>query len=583
MSDTTSVSRRPPVGGAFLVSRQSADDVLIPEAFDDELDMFAATAKTFVQREIDPDFDRLEALDYELSRRKMATAGSLGLLGVEVPEEYGGLGMSKAASAVVVEALAATGSFNVTYNAHSGIGTLPLVYFGTHEQKARYLPRLASGEWVAAYCLTEPGSGSDSLAAKTRAVLDGDEWVLDGSKMWISNAGFADLFTVFAQVDGDKFTAFLVERDTPGLSLGPEEKKMGIKGSSTRMVLLDGARVPRSNLLGEVGKGHHIAFGILNLGRFKLAVGAVGGVKQLIGLAQGYAKERRQFGAAIASFGLIQEKIGAMAAECFALESAVYRLAGSMDAVLAGVDGEAKQLAALNEYTVEYSFIKVFASEILDTAVDEALQVYGGYGFSADYPIEAIYRNSRINRIFEGTNEINRELTVDQLMKRALRGQLDLMGPAQSAMQGRPLLDVPAPGPLAKASLAVENLKLATLQVAAMGAMAYMQGLETEQELVACVADMIGYVYLAESALLRAERLLSQHHAEAAVDLATLYAYSAVDRARPLAVEALRRIPRGTEAMDRLHAYLPEHGVDLIALRRRAAEAVYDEDGYPLD
>ncbi|HET8984734.1 MAG TPA: acyl-CoA dehydrogenase family protein [Trueperaceae bacterium] len=582
MPDSMTVSRRAPVGGAFLLERQPAPDVLIPEAIGDELSMFAATARTFVQREIVPDFEQLEALDYELSRAKMLRAGELGLLAVEVPEEFGGLGMSKAASAVVVEALAATGSFNVTYNAHSGIGTLPLVYFGTADQKSRYLPRLASGEWVAAYCLTEPGSGSDSLAAKTRAVLDGDEWVLDGSKMWISNAGFADLFTVFAQVDGDKFTAFLVERDTPGLALGQEEKKMGIKGSSTRMVILDGARIPRENLLGEVGKGHHIAFGILNLGRFKLAVGAVGGVKQVIGLAQGYARERRQFGSAIATFGLIQEKIGAMTAECFALESAVYRLAGSMDAVTDAVVGEGSLLGALNEYAVEYSFIKVFASEILDEAVDEALQVYGGYGFSADYPIEAIYRNSRINRIFEGTNEINRELTVDQLLKRVMRGQLDLMGPAQAAMLGRPVVEVGGHGPLRAATLAVENLKLATLQVAAMGAMAYMQGLESEQELVARLADMVGHVYLAESALLRAERLSGGAKGEVAVDLANVYAFSAVDRARPRAVEALRRIPRGNEAMPRLLAYLPDHGVDLIALRRRVAEAVYDADGYPL-
>jgi len=582
MPDSTTVSRRAPVGGAFLIERQSASDVLTPEAIDDELSMFATTARTFVEREIMPDFERLEALDYELSRAKMLRAGELGLLAVEVPEEFGGLGMNKAAAAVVVEALAATGSFNVTYNAHAGIGTLPLVYFGTAEQKAKYLPRLAAGEWVAAYCLTEPGSGSDSLAAKTRAVLDGDEWVLDGSKMWISNAGFADLFTVFAQVDGDKFTAFLVERSTPGLSFGPEEKKMGIKGSSTRMVVLDGARIPGENLLGAIGNGHHIAFGILNLGRFKLAVGAVGGVKQLIGLAQGYARERKQFGVAIATFGLIQEKIGAMTAECFALESAVYRLAGSMDAVTEGVAGAGEQMKALNEYAVEYSFIKVFASEILDRAADEALQVYGGYGFSADYPIEAIYRNSRINRIFEGTNEINRELTVDQLMKRAMRGRLDLLGPAQAAMVGRPVAAGAESGPLAGAWLAVENLKLATLQVVAMGAMAYMQGLESEQELVARVADVIGHVYLAESALLRAERLSSGPWLQVAADLARLYAFSAVDRARPLAVEALRRIPRGNEAMARLHAYLPEHGVDLIALRRRVAETVYDEDGYPL-
>ena len=356
-------ARRAPTGGAFLIEERAAETVLTPESFDDELRMFAATARTFVAREIVPHMERLEALDYELSREKMAKAGELGLLAVEVPEEYGGLGSSKAAAAVVTEALAASGSFNVTFNAHTGIGTLPLLYFGTAEQRARYLPRLSSGEWVAAYCLTEPGSGSDSLAAKTRAVLDGDEWVLDGTKMWISNAGFADLFTVFAKVDSEHFSAFLVERDTPGLSFGSEEKKMGIKGSSTRMVILEGARIPKENLLGEVGKGHHIAFGILNIGRFKLAVGAAGGAKQLLGQAQAYARERQQFGSAIAEFGLIKEKIGAMAAECYALESAVYRLAGDMDAVAEDLPDPTPwpaKLAALNEYAVEYSFIKVF-------------------------------------------------------------------------------------------------------------------------------------------------------------------------------------------------------------------------------
>ncbi|HRP45968.1 MAG TPA: acyl-CoA dehydrogenase family protein, partial [Trueperaceae bacterium] len=425
-----------PTGGAFLIERQDANTVLIPEAFDDDLKMFAQTARTFVQREILPDFAKLEGLDYELSRAKMARAGELGLLGVEVPEAYGGLGQGKAASSVVTEAIAASGSFNVTFNAHAGIGTLPLVYFGTEEQKAHYLPKLASGEWVAAYCLSEPGSGSDSLAAKTRADLVGDEWVLNGTKMWISNAGFADLFTVFAQVDGDKFSCFLVEKGTAGLSFGAEEHKMGIKGSSTRQVILENVRVPRANLLGVVGKGHHIAFGILNIGRYKLAVGASGGAKQLIGLSQAYAKERIQFKAPIATFGLIKEKIGRMASDTFALESAVYRLGGSMDAALRGKDDAVSQLAALNDYAVEYSFIKVFGSEILDYVVDEALQIYGGYGFSADYPIELPYRNSRINRIFEGTNEINRELTVDQLLKRAMRGDLDLLGPAQEAMMG---------------------------------------------------------------------------------------------------------------------------------------------------
>ena len=571
-----------PTGGAFLIERQSADQVLVPEAFDDELRMFAGTAKAFVEREILPDFEALEALDYELSRRKMAKAGELGLLGVEIPEEYGGLGAGKAASAVITEAIAGSGSFNVTFSAHSGIGTLPIVYFGTEAQKAKYLPKLASGEWIAAYCLTEPGSGSDSLAAKARAVLDGDEWVLDGTKMWISNAGFADLFTVFAQVDGDEFSCFLVEAGTPGLSLGAEEKKMGIKGSSTRQVILEGVRVPKENLLGEIGKGHHIAFCILNIGRFKLAMGAAGGVKDLIGLAQGYAKERQQFGKPIAEFGLIKEKLGAMAAEAYALESAAYRLAGTMDAASAGKASSAEELRALNEYAVEFSFIKVFGSEILDFVVDEALQVYGGYGFSADYPIELAYRNSRINRIFEGTNEINRMLTVDQLFKRAMRGQLDLLGPAQEAMMGRPVTEAEGPAELADANLALANLKRATLMVAGMGAMAYMQGLEEQQELMARVADMVGLVYLAESGLLRAERLVGERPGATAALLARLYAFRAVDRARELAVEALRRIPRGAEAMPRLHAYLPEHGADLIELRREAAQLAYEADGYPL-
>ncbi len=571
-----------PTGGAFLIERQDANTVLIPESFDADLQMFAQTARTFVQREILPDFAKLEGLDYELSRAKMARAGELGLLGVEVPEAYGGLGQGKAASSVVTEAIAASGSFNVTFNAHAGIGTLPLVYFGTEAQKAHYLPKLASGEWVAAYCLSEPGSGSDSLAAKTRADLDGDEWVLNGTKMWISNAGFADLFTIFAQVEGDKFSCFLVEKGAEGLSLGAEEHKMGIKGSSTRQVILENVRVPRANLLGVVGKGHHIAFGILNIGRYKLAVGAAGGAKQLIGLSQAYAKERIQFKAPIATFGLIKEKIGRMASDTFALESAVYRLGGSMDAALRGKDDATSQLAALNDYAVEYSFIKVFGSEILDYVVDEALQIYGGYGFSADYPIELPYRNSRINRIFEGTNEINRELTVDQLLKRAMRGDLDLLGPAQEAMMGSPVTSVAATGVLADAELALANLKLGTLMVAGMGAMAYMQGLAREQELLARVADMVGLTYLAESGLLRAERLQGASGGETAAVMARLYAFAAVDRARDLGTEALRRIPRGNEAMPRFQAYVKDHGVDLIELRRSAADAVYAADGYPL-
>ncbi len=584
-----------PVGGSFLVEDVAPENVTVPEALSDELRMFGRTAAEFIAREVQPVAERLEGLDYELSRQLMLAAGAQGLLAVEVPEEHGGLGSSKLASTVVTEALAASGSFNVTFNAHVGIGTLPIVYFGTPEQKARYLPRLASGELVAAYCLTEPGSGSDALAAKARAVLDGDHWVLNGTKMWISNAGFADLFTVFAQVDGDKFSAFLVERGTDGLSFGPEERKMGIKGSSTRMVVLEDARVPAGNLLGEVGKGHQIAFGILNIGRFKLAVGAAGGAKRLVDLAQAYARERRQFGSPIAEFGLIKEKLGGMSAHTYALESAVYRLAGDLDAAVeeararagdAGPGALARaELDALSDYSVEFSFIKVFGSEILDAVVDEALQVYGGYGFSADYPIEATYRDSRINRIFEGTNEINRELTVDQLLKRALRGRLDLMGAARAAVAGRGPgpRDAAATGDLAHARRAVAGLKSATLAVAGVAALAFERGLEHEQELMARVADMVGLSYLAESAVLRAERLRGDAKADAAGRLARLYAFEAVDRARVLATEALRRVGEGgTAAAAAVGGYLAEHGQDLIALRRAAAESTYEADGYPL-
>lgn len=577
-------AQAPVAGGGFLVARQPAADVLIPEAFDDELKMMGAAAQQFVEREIKPVFDELEALSYERSVAAMRKAGEQGLLAIDVPEAYGGLAASKTASMLVAEKLARSGSFNVTFNAHTGIGTLPLVYFGTPEQQARYLPKLASGEWIAAYCLSEPGSGSDARAAKTKAVLseDGSHYLLSGTKMWISNAGFADLFTVFAQVDGDKFSAFLVERTTPGLSLGPEEKKMGIKGSSTRQVILESAPVPVANLLGEVGKGHIIAYQILNIGRLKLAAGAVGGCKEMVRLASSYAQERQQFGQPIANFGLIQEKVGAMAAATYALESAVYRISGALDRRLTGARTQAEQLAAIDEYVVEYSLIKVAGSEILDDVIDETLQIYGGNGYSAEYPIELAYRNSRINRIFEGTNEINRLLTTGQLLRRAMKGRLGLFEAFQAALAGGPLAQVEAPEPLHDAVLAIENLKRATLLVAGLGAMSYQQGLEQEQEVMARVADMVSAIYLAESALLRAERLQGQPRGNVAALLARLYAFEAVDRAERLGREALRRIPGGGERLAAFEAYLPDHGFDLIDLRRQAAQESYRAGGYPL-
>lgn len=576
MTDTIEAAR----GGAFLISRTEPERVQTPERFDEDLRLFAATASQFVEREYRPVAEQIEALDYGKSRQLIATAGELGLLALDIPEQYGGLQQSKTASMLVTEKLAQTGSFNVTFNAHVGIGTLPIVYFGTDDQKKRYLPKLASGEWVAAYCLTEDSSGSDSRAARATAVRDGDEWVLNGSKMWISNAGFADLFTVFAQIDGKEFSAFLVERDTPGLSLGAEEHKMGIKGSSTMRVVLEDARIPLGNLLGEAGKGHKIAFSILNIGRLKLAAGAIGGAKEMLRLASRYAKEREQFGVPIGRFGLIKEKLGNMQADTFALESAVYRMTGDLDTHLSSLGDSADAVTGLDEYVVEYSFIKVLGSEILDDIIDETLQVFGGNGFSAEYPVEAAYRNSRINRIFEGTNEINRLLTSGQLLKRAMKGQLDLMSAVQAAAAGQP--DAPDEGVAEEfraADNAISNLKKATLTVAGAAVMVWMQKVEEEQEVMARVADMVALAYLAESALLRAR----QDSAGAwSGPLARLYAFSAVDSARQLAAEALRRIPSGSVHAGRVAAYLPDHGVDLIGLRREIADEALDKGAYLL-
>jgi alkylation response protein AidB-like acyl-CoA dehydrogenase len=571
-------------GASFLLERHKANEVFTPEDFDDELKMFGQTAQNFVDREIRPNMEGLEHLDYDLSVKAMRKAGEMGLLGIDVPEQYGGLNTSKVASILVTEKMARSGSFNVTFAAHTGIGTLPLVYFGTPEQQQKYLPKLVTGEWIGAYCLTEPGSGSDSLAAKTKAVLNdaGTHYILNGTKMWISNAGFANLFTVFAKIDGQHFTAFLVERDFPGLSFGAEEKKMGIKGSSTRQVILENVAVPKENVLGEMGKGHIIAFQILNIGRLKLAVGGVGGSKEMIRLAATYAQERQQFGQPIGNFGLIQEKIGKMTADTFALESAIYRMTGALDEKLVGTKTQAEQLAAIDEYVVEYSFIKVLGSEILDDNIDETLQIYGGNGFSAEYPIELAYRNSRINRIFEGTNEINRLLTTGQLLKRAMKGKLDVMSAAQAAIQGNPVTELEAPTELKDAFLAVENLKRATLMIAGLGAMAYRQDIEKEQEVMARVADMIAALYLSESALLRAEKMVGSSKANQALLLAKLYTFDAVDRARQLGTEALRRIPKGAAIIGKLQSYLKEHSVDLIEMRRQVAKSVYETRAYPL-
>lgn len=565
-------------GGGWLL--EVPERVYTPEDFDESVKEIARTTRTFVEKEVLPLLERMEHGELELNVPLMRKAGELGLLAIEVPEEYGGLDLPKVISTVVAEELSGSGGFSVTYGAHTSIGTLPLVYFGTEEQKRKYLPKLASGEWIAAYCLTEPGSGSDALAAKARATLseDGKYYILNGVKQFISNAGFAHLFTVFAKVDGEHFTAFLVERDTPGLSFGPEEKKMGIKASSTRQVILEDVKVPVENVLGEIGKGHKIAFNVLNVGRYKLGAGAVGGAKRALELSAQYATQRVQFGRPIGRFGLIQQKLGEMASRIYAAESAVYRTVGLIDEALEGKKGAEAVMAGIEEYAVEASIIKVLGSEVLDYVVDEGVQIHGGYGYIQDYPIERAYRDARINRIFEGTNEINRLLIPGMLLRRALKGQLPLMQAAQRLQ--KELLEPSFEEPEDIELHQVQNLKKLALMVAGLAAQKYGPKVEEEQEVLGAAADILIDAYAAESALLRARRLGGVAQA-----MTRIYLVQALDRAQSLALSVLPRLVEGDEARvvysaaRRLTKHEP---TDLVALRREVAEAVLEAEGYPI-
>jgi alkylation response protein AidB-like acyl-CoA dehydrogenase len=565
-------------GGGWLL--ESPEAIYTPEDFDESVKKIARTTRTFVEREVLPLLDRMEHGELELNVPLMKKAGELGLLAIDVPEAYGGLDLPKVISTVVAEELSGSGGFSVTYGAHTSIGTLPLVYFGTEEQKRKYLPKLASGEWIAAYCLTEPGSGSDALAAKTRATLseDGKYYILNGVKQWISNAGFAQLFTVFAKVDGEHFTAFLVERDTPGLSFGPEEKKMGIKASSTRQVILEDVKVPVENVLGEIGKGHKIAFNVLNVGRYKLGAGAVGGSKRALELSAQYAAQRVQFGRPIGRFGLIQEKLGEMASRIYAAESAVYRTVGLIDEALLGKEGAEAVMAGIEEYAVEASIIKVLGSEVLDYVVDEGVQIHGGYGYSQEYPIERAYRDARINRIFEGTNEINRLLIPGMLLRRALKGQLPLF---QAAMKlQKELLEPSFEEPEDLELYQIAGLKKLFLMVAGLAAQRYGQGVEEEQEVLGAAADILIDAYAAESAVLRARRL-----GDLAQAMARVYLVQALDRAQMRALGVLPRLVEGDEARvvySAARRLTKREPVDLVALRRKVAEAVLEAQGYPI-
>jgi alkylation response protein AidB-like acyl-CoA dehydrogenase len=548
-------------GGEFIIKETAAQDVFTPADFSEEQNMMHQTALDFVEKEVMPLVERLDNHEEGLMRNLMEKSGELGLFGVSIPEQYGGLDMDFPTSLRVTEAVGGGHSFPVAFAAHTGIAMLPILYFGNEEQKAKYLPGLTSGELMGAYCLTEPGSGSDALGAKTKAILteDGEHYVLNGQKMWITNAGFADVFVVFAQVDGDKFTGFIVEKNTPGLSLGNEEHKMGIKGSSTRQVFLSDAKVPKSAVLGEIGKGHLIAFNILNIGRIKLAAACLGATKMAATLSVKYANERVQFKLPISKFGAIKYKLAQQAVRIYAVESAIYRagmdIARMEQELLAkGASHNEALLGAAREFAVECAILKVEGSEVLDYVVDEGVQVYGGYGFSADYPMDRAYRDSRINRIFEGTNEINRMLAVDMILKKAMKGELDLMGPAQAVQQE--LMAIPdfnleeETGLFATEKKTIAKLKKAILMVAGTAVQKYMNSLAKEQEVLMNIADMAIKVYTAESVLLRVEKEAGVKGEEAVstqIDIARVYLYDTVDQVNKFGKDAIGTMTEGDE------------------------------------
>ena len=581
-------------GGSFLISETAPQQVFSPEDFTEEQRMIAQTTEEYIEKEIVPNSARIEEKDYELQRQLLQKAGELGLLAASIPEQYGGLALDHISSMLISEYITGQGSFATTFGATTSIGTLPIVYFGTEEQKQKYLPKLATGEWVGAYCLSESGSGSDALAAKTTARLnpEGTHWILNGEKMWISNGAFADVYIVFAKVDGEKFTGFIVERNDPGVSPGAEEHKLGQRGSSTTPLLLQEAKVPKDRLLGEIGKGHLIAFNILNFGRFKLGAGCIGGSKRTLGLAANYAKERRQFGQPIANFGAIKYKLAEMLTRTYVGESAVYRTAGLIEDRESTIDKSvpAEVLAAIEEYAIECSVIKVAGSEILAYCADEAVQIYGGNGFTSSYPVEAIYRDNRVNRIFEGTNEINRLLIPGMLLKRAMKGQLPLLAAAQKLQEdilAGPTLDLEEDeSPLAEERKLVSNAKKVALMVLGSAAQKYMAALEKQQMILCWAADIIIEAYLMDSAIGRTAKLIARDGEakhQSALDATRLYVNDAVGRIDLAAKNALAAIAEGDElrtmlaALRRFTKYTP---INTSAIRERLADKVVEAGGY---
>lgn len=583
-------------GGQFLVSETQSEDIFIPEQFSEEQKMVAQSCKDFLAAEVTPNLDRIDKMEEGLMSSLLDKAGELGLLSISIPEQYGGFNGDFNTSLLTTEVLGAGHSFAVALAAHTGIGTLPILYFGTEEQKNKFLPKLASGEWKASYCLTEPGSGSDALAAKTRADLtsDGKHYVLNGQKMWITNAGFAHVFVVFAQIGGDKFTGFIVERGAEGLTFGNEEHKMGIKGSSTRQVFFSDVKVPVENVLGEIGKGHEIAFNILNIGRIKLAGAALGASKNVVKQSVNYANERIQFKIPIAKFGAIQHKLAEQAIKTWVTESAMYRAGHDIGEMEEQLQKEGKPLSeailgAAREYAIECALLKVAGSETLDYVADEGVQILGGYGFSADFPMDRSYRDSRINRIFEGTNEINRMLILDMFLKRAMKGELDLMGPAMAVQ--KELMAIPDFGNeeatlLSEEIKAIRNMKKAILMTAGAAVQKFMDKLAFEQEIVMNLADMIIELYMSESALLRVQKKIALKGEAACaqnIDMVKVYVYDAMDKINKSGKDAINSFASGDEqrmmllGLKRFTKIVPLNTKDA---RRRIASKMIDANDY---
>jgi len=580
-----------------VIKETPVEEVFIPEEFDEEQVMIRQTCEDFLEAEIFPNLDRIDAQEEGLMQRLLDKAGELGLLGVSVPEQYGGFGKNFNTSMLVADVIGAGHSFAVALSAHTGIGTLPILYYGNDAQKDKYVPKLATGEWKAAYCLTEPNSGSDANSGRTSARLnaEGTHYLINGQKMWITNGGFADVFIVFAKIDDDKnLTAFIVERDFGGITMNPEEHKLGIKGSSTRQVFFNDCPVPVENMLSERENGFKIAVNILNVGRIKLGAATIGSARRVINQAVNYANERVQFGLTISKFGAIQHKLAEMAVRNFAVESAAYRAGQNIDdayeaLVAGGMDATKAKLKATEQFAVECAILKVWGSEMLDYVVDEGVQIYGGMGYSADAPMERAYRDSRINRIFEGTNEVNRLLIVDMLLKRALKGELDLMGPAQ-AVAGE-LMAIPDFGEVDDAPFVYEkklvaNLKKVGLLVAGAAVQKLMMTLQKEQEILMNIADIIGYVYLAESVLLRAEKIGSmkeEHTAQGALDMARIYLYTAVDKVYLAGKEALLSFAEGDELkmmLVGLRRFTKTEPYNIKEARQRIAKQLIEANGW---